>query len=125
MVCNLDFSDYSDFSNKVNVENKHFRVLRFKYVLAELHGFARRRELSLIANKIWFFIHPRNSNLGSHLSVRLSICLPHQGNVSCQNSVSVDQYYMTSSRSQMLTHRSFRTILKKQEMLNTITWLRH
>ena len=34
-----------------------------------------------------------------------------------QNGVSVDQYHMTSSRAQMLTHRSFRTILKKQEML--------
>ena len=56
MVCNLDFSEHSDFSNKVSVENKHFLVLRFKYVLAELHGCARRRELSLIANKIWFFI---------------------------------------------------------------------
>ena len=65
MVCNLDFSEHSDFSNKVSVENKHFLVLRFKYVLAELHGCARRRELSLIANKIWFFIHPRNFNLGS------------------------------------------------------------
>ena len=68
MVCKLDFSEHSDFFNKLNAENKHFLVLRFKYVLAELHGYSRRRELSLIANKIWFFIHPRNLNLGSHLS---------------------------------------------------------
>ena len=81
MVCNLDFSEDSDFSNKVSVENKHFLVLRFKYVLAELHECARRRELSLIANKIWFFIHPRNVNLASHLSARLCVCLPHHGNV--------------------------------------------
>ena len=81
MVRNLDFSEHSDFSNKVSVENKHFLVSRFKYVLAELHGCARRRELSLIANKVWFFIDPRNLNLGSHLSVSLSVCLPHHGNV--------------------------------------------
>ena len=81
MVCNLDFSEHRDFSNKVSVESKHFLVLRFKYVLAELHGCAKRRELSLIANKIWFFIHPKNLNLGSHLSVHLSVCLLHHGNV--------------------------------------------
>ena len=81
MVCNLDFSEHSDFSNKVSEENKHFLVLRFKYVLADLHGCARRRELSLIANKIWFFIHPGNVNLGSHLSVRQCVCLLHHGNV--------------------------------------------
>ena len=38
----------------------------------------------------------------------------------CQNRVPVDQYHMTSSRAQMLTHRSFRTILKKQEMLTLL-----
>ena len=81
MVCNLDFPEHSDFSNKVSVENRQFLVLRFKYVLAELQGCARRREFSLIANKIWFFIRPRNLNLGSHLSVRLSVCLLHHGNV--------------------------------------------
>ena len=81
MVCNLDFSEHSDFSNKVRVENKHSLVLRFKYVLAELRGCARRRELSLIANKIWFLIYPRNLNLGGHLSVLLSVSLPHHGNV--------------------------------------------
>ena len=59
---------------------RHFLLLRFKYVLVELHGCARQRELGLIANKIWFSIHPRNLNLGSHLSVRLSVCLPHHGN---------------------------------------------
>ena len=60
---------------------RHFFLLRFKYILAELHGCARRRELNCVANKIWFFIHPSNLNLGSHLSVPLSICLPHHGNV--------------------------------------------
>ena len=111
MVCNLDFSEHSDFSNKVSVENKHFLVLRFKYVLAELHECARRRELSLIANKIWFFIQ-----FGQSL-VRTPVRLSSAPQKCCQNRVSVAQYHMTSSWAQMLTHRSSRTILKKQEML--------
>ena len=119
----LDFSEHSDFSNKVSEENKHFLVLRFRYVLAELYGCARRRELSLIANKNWFFIHPRNLNLGSHLSVRLSICLSHNRNV-----VKIG-YRLTSIT---WPHRGLRCWLievshnfKETRNANIITWLGH
>ena len=90
-----------------------------------ISGASRTRERSPIAKKIWLPIRPRNfgchetlspSALGNQCKMLLFLAIVgacnlilhvHVVNIdNCQNRVSADQYQMTVSRAQVLTHRA-------------------